>query len=107
MTSIVLFLNKVDVFDYKIKSKASFYQFKKIFPKYKGDVGDEISAKKFLAEYFQTIYKEETESANVQRELAVHATCALDTKAMEQVFNSVRTSLLSASLNEGDSGFML
>ena len=100
-------MNKVDVFEKKIKSPGAFKSFKEIFPGYKGEDYDLPGTCEFLANQFRQIYKKETAHSDVANDLTVHTTCALDTEGMRHVFNSVRTNLLSSSLNQGDSGFVL
>jgi len=101
LTSIVVFLNKSDIFLNHAKNPSFMSAFKKQFPKFGGDDGN--SAMQYLAHYFQGIYSDLSENVNLSRQLPVHITCALDTDAMGVVFNTVRTNIFSATL--GTSGF--
>ncbi|KAJ6249661.1 guanine nucleotide-binding protein g(o) subunit alpha [Anaeramoeba flamelloides] len=86
----VIFLNKIDLFEEKIKK----YDLSETFPEYKGGK-DVEEAKKFLKKKFISI------GQNGERNIFVHETCATDTKNIENVFDAVNTSILEESLKIG------
>jgi GTPase SAR1 family protein len=88
-TSMILFLNKNDLFKEKIKK----VPLKKLFPDYKGGgdpvLGAEFILRKFLAQ-----------SSQPNKLIFSHVTCATDTENVRVVFNAVRSSILNRSLEE-------
>ncbi|XP_047100758.1 guanine nucleotide-binding protein subunit alpha-14-like isoform X3 [Schistocerca piceifrons] len=79
-TSVIVFLNKVDIFDEKIKK----HHLSHYFPEYKGPKKDPESAKEFFAEKFQKCCHD------VRKSVYVRYTCATDTENMSAVFSTVR-----------------
>lgn len=74
---VILFLNKRDLLDNKLKKTP----LKKVYKNYKGKTPE--NAVEFIRNMF-------VESANIQKErIYTHATCAIDTNQMGVVFNSV------------------
>src|SRR5688500_2994226 len=93
-TTLLLFLNKTDLFKKKIEAKKDFEAFQKVFPKYNG--GQDVDAAiDYVGDQFKSIAK--TEGRNVE-ELNVHKTCALDTEAMDAVFVAVRDNVFKANI---------
>jgi len=84
-TSIILFLNKKDLF----KEKLLRSDLTLLFPDYPG--GDY----KFACSFVERKY---LEKLNTNRKLYSHFTCGISTKNIRQVFNDVRTSILLANL---------
>ena len=87
-SSVVLFLNKTDLFRAKLeKSPLRDY-----FPEYTGAVDDFDSAANFIMERFLSLNRS-----------GIHVypflTCATDTKNVEYVFNAVKESVLRNALN--------
>jgi len=91
--SIILFLNKMDIFKEKIKK----VDLNVCFQEYKGGL-DFDKASAFITEKFKSLNK----SAE-QKQVYPHITCATDTQNIKFVFNAVKNIILHKAL-EG-SGF--
>jgi len=90
--SIILFLNKKDLLEKKFQT--DFKEFQDVFPKYTG--GSEIQpATEFIGNQFRSIMQD---GGRTQEELCVHVTCALDTEAMDSVFQTVRETLFTNNM---------
>jgi GTPase SAR1 family protein len=88
-TSMILFLNKRDLFAQKIQ-KVSI---KQCFPDYMGsDTYDEAS------EYIQEQF--ESRNRNQEKQVYAHVTCATDTDNVSAVFNAVKDIIIRKSLGE-------
>jgi len=85
--TLLLFLNKMDLFTKKINSDKLFKAFKKAFPDYDGKQ-DATEAAEHIAELFKSKLTREPD------EVTVHFTCALDTEAMGAIFTSMRDDLI-------------
>ena len=81
-TSLILFLNKVDLFDSKIRSVA----FSKHFPSYRGRDNDGQSVKSFIEKMFFDL--------PAKRSIYPHFTCAIDTRQIKRVFDCVKSDLI-------------
>ena len=88
-TSMILFLNKRDLFADKI-SKVPLAQF---FPDYQGD-GSYDSSCAYMRELF------ESKNRNADKQVYTHVTCATDTENVSAVFNAVKDIIIRKSLNE-------
>jgi len=88
-TSMILFLNKRDLFADKIQ-KVSLREF---FPEYQGDDSYD-SATEFMQEQF------EAKNRNPEKQVYTHVTCATDTDNISAVFNAVKDIIIRKSLNE-------
>eukprot|EP01120_Amphizonella_sp_Union-15-10_P005988 TRINITY_DN1850_c0_g3_i4.p1 TRINITY_DN1850_c0_g3~~TRINITY_DN1850_c0_g3_i4.p1 ORF type:complete len:350 (+),score=69.39 TRINITY_DN1850_c0_g3_i4:81-1130(+) len=88
-TSFVLFLNKKDLFQQKIKNEP----LSKLFPEYDGGA-DYEAAISFVKQKYTEVF------ARDGRTLHPFVTCAVDTKNVRKVFDSVKHILLSSVLNE-------
>jgi hypothetical protein len=88
-TSMILFLNKRDLFSEKL-GKVPLNQF---FPDYAGDNSYE-SACEFMQEQF------ESRNRNPDKQIYTHITCATDTDNIRVVFNAVKDIIIRKSLNE-------
>lgn len=87
-TSIILFLNKADLFQRKIfKSNISDY-----FPDYKGSPTDYHLARSFFKHRFTVL------NANAKKQIYVHYTVATDTQLLAFVMDSVSDSILQENL---------
>jgi len=88
-TSMILFLNKKDLFQEKIKK----VDLTVAFPEYKGglDYGK-------AAAYIRTIFLAQNE--NPKKQVYVHETCATDTNNVAVVFNAVRDTVLNQTLTD-------
>lgn len=84
-TNFILFLNKKDLFEEKIKKKPLSV----LFPEYKGGNNYE-EAIKFIEQKFQ-------DSFGSKEDLYIKSTCALDTENIKHIFDSVKDSLLRSS----------
>merc|ERR1712071_647539 len=88
-TSMILFLNKRDLFADKIKK----VPLRNCFPEYQG--GDDYdSGCHFLKQEF------ETRNRNPEKQVYSHVTCATDTENVGAVFNAVKDIIIRNSLNE-------
>jgi GTPase SAR1 family protein len=84
----LLFLNKIDLLETKLKSEEDNNKFKEIFPNYTGGL---TSACECVRERFQNPFPE--------IKIPTHNICALDTKLMGDVFTAVRTTIFDSRLN--------
>ncbi|GAA5875719.1 hypothetical protein JCM8547_007048 [Rhodosporidiobolus lusitaniae] len=89
-TSIVLFLNKVDIF----KERILLSPIKHHFPDYKGDDTDYNMAKELFKRRFVSLNRSNS------KEIYVHFTTAIDTSLVKVVMTSVYDAILSRNLNE-------
>jgi guanine nucleotide-binding protein G(o) subunit alpha len=83
-TPIILFLNKNDIFEQKIKEK----DLGDYFPAYKGGKNAD-AARKWIEKQYRA------KNENPQREIFVHVTTATDTSNISTVFDAVKNILLS------------
>jgi len=81
----LIFLNKIDLFKKKIENDDSFKDFQKIYPNYKGEADVNKAT-----DYIKSLFIEQVPEGSDQENLYVHTTCALDTRAMNTVFDSVK-----------------
>ncbi|GAA5890056.1 hypothetical protein JCM5296_004756 [Sporobolomyces johnsonii] len=91
-TSLVLFLNKIDLFAQKIQSGSVPLQ--KYLPEYNGDPQDVDAAKTFMLNRFKGIFNHR------ERSLFCHFTCATDTKSTRVVLTAVMEAVLTSRLNQ-------
>lgn len=86
---MILFLNKRDLFEEKIKNVS----IRVCFPDYKG--GDDArSSRNFMQAEF------EKKKADPEKIIYTHVTCATDTNNVKAVFNAVKDIIIRKSLNE-------
>jgi len=89
-TSMILFLNKRDLFEKKIKTSPISDH----FPEYKG--GDDANAgNTFFTELFLSKNK------NPSKQIYPLVTCATDKNNVQHVFNSVKDTIIRTSLKDG------
>jgi len=81
----------------KLNSAKDFKKFKEAFPKYTGD-NDLHVATDFIGDQYRDIIKKQGRPAE---DLCVHVTCALDTDAMDTVFQAVRETLFMTTMMMG------
>jgi len=93
-TSMILFLNKKDLFENKIKK----VDLNVCFSDYKGGKNFE-SAKEFIKEKFLA------QNATPKKHIYVHFTCATDTGNVKVVFNAVKDIVLHKVLDDSGLGF--
>jgi len=87
--SLILFLNKKDLFDQKIL----LYRFSSFFPSYNGS-NDPEEILKFIVDLFRQQFK--NRGSNVS--LYYHITCATDTDNVRLVFPCVKDIIISSSI---------
>lgn len=92
-TSMILFLNKRDIFEQKIKET----DLSTCFPDYKGG-NDYNKAVEFVEEQFQAVNKQS------DKVIYTHVTCATDTGNVRFVFEAARDVIMMNALN--GTGFM-
>eukprot|EP01128_Nolandella_sp_AFSM9_P003342 TRINITY_DN142_c0_g1_i2.p1 TRINITY_DN142_c0_g1~~TRINITY_DN142_c0_g1_i2.p1 ORF type:complete len:369 (+),score=122.00 TRINITY_DN142_c0_g1_i2:278-1384(+) len=88
---IILFLNKVDLFDEKIKK----INLKDTFPDYEGG-SDPKEAHKLIRREFAEVLPD----GPAKESLQVHVTCALDTEQIRTVFNAMRGAMTERMLSK-------
>jgi len=81
----LIFLNKLDLFKKKIENDVTFKDFQTVFPDYKDDADVNKAS-----EYIRSLFVEKVPGESAQDNLYVHTTCALDTRAMNIVFESIK-----------------
>uniref|UniRef100_A0A915PYU6 Uncharacterized protein n=1 Tax=Setaria digitata TaxID=48799 RepID=A0A915PYU6_9BILA len=86
-TSIILFLNKKDLFAEKIKRVS----IKIAFPEYNGPQTYEDSVR-FIEEKFEAL------NANPEKTIYIHQTCATDTNQVQIILDSVIDMVIQANL---------
>uniref|UniRef100_A0A3Q2R432 Guanine nucleotide-binding protein subunit alpha n=1 Tax=Fundulus heteroclitus TaxID=8078 RepID=A0A3Q2R432_FUNHE len=88
-SSTILFLNKTDLFEEKIKTS----QLADYFPDYTGPSGDAEPAKKFIEKMYIDCHK------GRHKPLYTHFTCATDTENIRVVFESVKDTIFLEHLD--------
>eukprot|EP01083_Nonionella_stella_P149975 477056_1 len=88
LTSMILFLNKVDLFDLKIQEKS----IKQCFPDYGGEHGDRAAALKYITDIFTSC------NTDLNRSIYTHVTCATDSENVQKVFHDVQHAVVVAAL---------
>jgi len=89
-TSMILFLNKRDLFAEKIKR----VKLRDYFPDYEGDNSYD-SAVNYIIQIFHA------KNENPDRTIYTHVTCATDSNNVQAVFNAVKDIIIKRSLQEG------
>jgi len=89
-TSMILFLNKRDLFQVKIKK----VPLSRYFPDYTGSDKDYDACCEFLQTQF------EAKNRNPDKQVYTHVTCATDTNNIAAVFNAVKDIIIRKSLTE-------
>eukprot|EP00053_Salpingoeca_punica_P021504 m.213081 g.213081 ORF g.213081 m.213081 type:complete len:390 (-) comp22892_c0_seq1:346-1515(-) len=97
--SIILFLNKTDILEEKMKRPNAGKRLKQFFGKYSGS--DELKdAMSFLLQQFEDIvagYKSR-DNTEVVKQLYCHFTCAVDTQNITRVFDACRDIIMRLNL---------
>ena len=88
-SSIILFLNKIDLFKEKLPQKPV----RDYFPDYTGASDDVAAASKYFADKFRSLNRSEG------REIYVHFTNATDTNLLKITMQSVQDTIIQSNLN--------
>lgn len=88
-SSIILFLNKIDVFQQKLADKP----IREYFPDYAGADTDVKAAREYFAKKFRNINR------NPNREIYIHYTNATDTNLLSITMGSVQDTIIQNNLN--------
>jgi len=91
-SSMILFLNKKDLFEEKIKT----VHLEDSFPEYRGPRHDAIAARKFILNQFC----DPEELEDIGSRVYSHFTCATDTNHMRFVFESVKSTILEQNIKD-------
>jgi GTPase SAR1 family protein len=91
-TSIILFLNKIDLFREKIVKKDITDSACEELQAFDGDCRDEEETTEFIRELF--------EKKNEDKQIITHKTCATNQKNVQMVFDSVKEIIIKRSLEE-------
>merc|ERR550519_498293 len=89
-SSVILFLNKKDLLEEKIKTS----HLKEYFPHYKGPEQDPQMAREFILQMFVEL------NPDPEKIIYSHFTCATDTENIRFVFAAVKDTILQANLKE-------
>ena len=92
-TSIILFLNKTDLF----KEKLSKSPLSKYFSDYRHDDNDYEAASKYIMERFASLNNYNT----ADKQIYTHFTCATDTEQIRFVMTAVNDIILQSNLRNG------
>lgn len=88
-SSIILFLNKIDLFKEKIADKP----ISEYFPDYMGEAGDYDAGSAYFAKKFKGLNR------TSDREIYVHYTNATDTNLLKITMQSVQDTIIQHNLN--------
>ncbi|XP_076000512.1 guanine nucleotide-binding protein subunit alpha-13b [Genypterus blacodes] len=89
--SIILFLNKTDLLEEKVKQVS----IKDYFPEFSGDLGSLADVQRFLVECFRNKRREQQ-----QKPLYYHFTTAINTENIRLVFRDVKDTILHDNLKQ-------
>lgn len=96
-TSVILFLNKIDIFEKKIKTS----NIVDYFNSYDGQINDATEGKQFLLNIFKDIFfKAHSIDEDEEKSFFSHFTCATDTENIKVVFAATRDIILRGNLTE-------
>uniref|UniRef100_A0A6B2L9E8 Uncharacterized protein n=1 Tax=Arcella intermedia TaxID=1963864 RepID=A0A6B2L9E8_9EUKA len=88
---IVLFMNRMDLFEKRIADQKGFGTFQKIFPDFKGE-----QKKDKTSEYVKEWFLSDVKGTNVKH----HYTCAMDRESLVIVWRIVKESFLNGTFKE-------
>jgi len=88
-TPFILFLNKIDLFETKIKISP----IRKYFPDYQGKIGDVNTGIKYFEDIFLSLNR-------TNKPIYVHRTCATDTQSMKFVLTAVTDMIVQSNLKK-------
>ena len=89
-TSIILFLNKIDLF----RAKIAHSNISEYFPDYQGQPGDVQTGCEYFSHRFQSL------NQNPQKQVYVHLTCATDTTQIKFVLSAVNDIVIQQNLRD-------
>ncbi|XP_059221237.1 guanine nucleotide-binding protein subunit alpha homolog isoform X2 [Stomoxys calcitrans] len=89
--SIILFLNKMDLLEYKVKNPETDIRW--FYPQFHGNPHSLLDVQNFILQMFMTVRKSQ------QSRTYHHFTTAIDTRNINIVFNSVKDTILQRNLN--------
>jgi len=90
---MLLFLNKIDLFEKKIADRGHFAAFKKNFPDYTGGAFPEKAYEHIETQFRAVVPKERT--------LITHVVCAIDSSTMQALFNGVKENIFMNRMATG------
>lgn len=90
--SFILFLNKTDLLEEKLKNRETDIRW--YFPEFKGDSRSLSDVQEFLLEYFKSTKRDPL------KRLFHHFTTAVDTENIKVVFNAVKDTILQRNLQQ-------
>jgi len=99
-SSVILFLNKMDLFAEKIKTKSITASACPELKQFRGDVRDYKQTSEFVASVFQSKYK----NGPGRKQLYSHITCATNQENVKYVFNDVKSIMINNVMLDG--GFL-
>lgn len=93
-TSVILFLNKIDLFKEKIKT----HRIKDYFPEYQppDDFWDDETKRKYATKFFRDKFSERNKKP--ERAIYIHETCSTDTKQIKAVIVAVNAIIINCNL---------
>jgi len=93
-TSIILFLNKDDLFEKKIQHS----DIKNFFPDYEGEPGDAKAGREYFRKRFSRLAQKAGRST--ERQLYVHTTTATDTEMLRVVMAAVEDTIIRKNISD-------
>ncbi|KAF7302776.1 hypothetical protein MKEN_01238900 [Mycena kentingensis (nom. inval.)] len=94
LTSIILFLNKDDLFQKKIQTSP----IKTFFPDFDGEVGNASVGREYFKKRFGRLAQKAGRTSDRQREVYIHTTTATDTEMLRVVMAAVEECVSSLAL---------
>jgi len=92
---VILFLNRDDLFEERLKDPAGFKAFQETFPEYEG-TDDKMEGLEYIKELFMAVVKDHPKTNPIK----CHNTCALDRDSLVVVWRTVREFLLKQALTD-------
>ena len=96
LPSVILFLNKRDLFEEKVL----YVDISEFFPEYTGPTQDAEQGKYFFKSLYMDIHEEQMLSRTKEKPLFIHFTCATDTNNISIVFEDIKCMLLRQHLGD-------
>ncbi|KAJ7598716.1 guanine nucleotide binding protein, alpha subunit [Mycena floridula] len=91
---LILFLNKMDILDLKLKSRIQFNHY---VTSYKERPNETASVAKYLLDVFERLYTQESKK---RRRLFKHTTCATDMNATAIVIKTIQEMVITKALSD-------